>query len=390
MPSPEFDVFLSHNSRDKNQVTELAKLLRARGLKCWLDVDDLVPGEMWQRGLEKGLVASATVAACIGLHKMGRWQDPEMQVAINLAQGGDKRILPILLPGASDAPEMSVFLQLYGWVDLRGGFDPAGIDKVVWGITGTRPQPPRALSKVTGDNPFGQVGPIQDTERFVGRDGELNRLRRMLLHGSAVILGPGKMGKTSLMLRVAREWDGEVLGPFNFQGCVGEADFLQQLAKALRAEEVDWQCLRAHLESRRVLLLLDEIDAAPAAGVGSGLFTRIRAVQNMNPGCTVLGSSQKPLNQLYPEVPVSGSAAFSLIQPFQLGELKLEEAQRLLAHPWAPEVTPFGDAEKEELLATAGRHPFRLQRAAFHFFESRLDADYAWYEHWQLDLGSLL
>ena len=53
MPSSEFDVFLSHNSRDKNQVKELAKLLRARGLKCWLDVDDLVPGEMWQPAAPK-------------------------------------------------------------------------------------------------------------------------------------------------------------------------------------------------------------------------------------------------------------------------------------------------------------------------------------------------
>lgn len=389
MPSPEFDVFLSHNSRDKNQVKELAKLLRARGLKCWLDVDNLVPGEMWQRGLEKGLVASATVAACIGPHKMGRWQDPEMQVALDLAQGGDKRILPILLPGASDTPELSAFLKLYGWVDLRGGFDPSGIDRVVWGITGKRPLP-RALPTVTGDNPFGQVGPIQDTERFVGRDGELNRLRRMLQHGSAVILGPGKMGKTSLMLRVAREWDGEVLGPFNFQGCVGEADFLQQLAKALRAEEVDWQCLREHLESRRVLLLLDRIDAAPKSGVGSLFFTRIRAVQNTNPSFTVLGSARLPLSQLYPDVHAASSPPFDLVQPFQLGELKLEDAQLLLEHPWAPNIAPFEDFEKNRLLATAGLHPFRLQRAAFHYFESRQDQDYAWHERWQLDLGSML
>lgn len=32
-----FDVFLSHNSKDKGHLRELAKLLAARGLKVWLD-----------------------------------------------------------------------------------------------------------------------------------------------------------------------------------------------------------------------------------------------------------------------------------------------------------------------------------------------------------------
>lgn len=42
----EFDVFLSHNSKDKPAVEIIAKKLKeAYGLKCWLDKWNLVPGK---------------------------------------------------------------------------------------------------------------------------------------------------------------------------------------------------------------------------------------------------------------------------------------------------------------------------------------------------------
>ena len=48
----EFDVFLSHNSKDKPGVLELAKEMKARGLRVWLDAWQLRPGQSWQEELE--------------------------------------------------------------------------------------------------------------------------------------------------------------------------------------------------------------------------------------------------------------------------------------------------------------------------------------------------
>jgi hypothetical protein len=45
--SGSFDVFLSHNSKDKPTVRQLARALQARGLKVWLDEEQLVPGRPW-------------------------------------------------------------------------------------------------------------------------------------------------------------------------------------------------------------------------------------------------------------------------------------------------------------------------------------------------------
>ena len=46
-----FDVFLSHNSKDKLMVRQLARALEARGMQVWLDEWELVPGRPWQEAI---------------------------------------------------------------------------------------------------------------------------------------------------------------------------------------------------------------------------------------------------------------------------------------------------------------------------------------------------
>jgi hypothetical protein len=50
----EYDVFLSHNSKDKPAVETIANLLQqSYQIKCWLDKWKLVPGEPSSEALRK-------------------------------------------------------------------------------------------------------------------------------------------------------------------------------------------------------------------------------------------------------------------------------------------------------------------------------------------------
>jgi len=135
----EFDVFLSHNSKDKPAVRELKELLKAYELRPWLDADELIPGENWQPGLVKGIMNSETMAVCIGSAGVGPWEDEEMQSALTLAVREKRRVIPVVLPGAPKKTEISLFLSSRTWVDLRAGFAEEGIARLVWGITGVKP-----------------------------------------------------------------------------------------------------------------------------------------------------------------------------------------------------------------------------------------------------------
>ncbi|HEV7503348.1 MAG TPA: toll/interleukin-1 receptor domain-containing protein [Thermoanaerobaculia bacterium] len=50
--SETFDIFLSHNSKDKPTVRQIGKALRERGFKVWLDEWELVPGRPWQEAVQ--------------------------------------------------------------------------------------------------------------------------------------------------------------------------------------------------------------------------------------------------------------------------------------------------------------------------------------------------
>ena len=133
-----FDVFLSHNSRDKPAVRELAQRLAQHGIRVWLDEDQLIPGRPWQALLEKGIEQSSTGAVLVGKDGLGPWEDEEMQALLRHAATEGKPVIPVLLPGAKNKPKLPIFLGNRTWVDLRGGFSERGIKRLVWGITGQR------------------------------------------------------------------------------------------------------------------------------------------------------------------------------------------------------------------------------------------------------------
>lgn len=134
-----FDVFLSHNSKDKPAVRKLAEVLRSRGLKVWLDEWELVPGRPWQEALEEVIETTGSSAVLVGKDGLGPWQDEEMRGCLSEFVSRKLPVIPVLLPDAPDVPNLPFFLKRFTWVDLRGGLTEEGIDRLQWGITGSRP-----------------------------------------------------------------------------------------------------------------------------------------------------------------------------------------------------------------------------------------------------------
>ncbi len=137
----DFDVFLSHNGKAKPAIRQLKQRLVAEQLNVWLDEDELRPGIPWQELLEAGIRASQSVVVAVGKDGLGPWEDQEMQGALRLAANDRRPVIPVLLPGCPEQPELPMFLGNRTWVDLRAGFeDAAGMENLLWGITGKKPK----------------------------------------------------------------------------------------------------------------------------------------------------------------------------------------------------------------------------------------------------------
>lgn len=136
-----FDVFLSHNSKDKKAVIALGERLKACGLKVWLDVWELRPGERWQDALEDIIRTTRTVAVLVGKDGLGPWEAIEMHACLNEFASRRLRVIPVLMPGCRKKPELPLLLRDFTWVDLRGGKDKEekGFELIMWGITGKKP-----------------------------------------------------------------------------------------------------------------------------------------------------------------------------------------------------------------------------------------------------------
>jgi tetratricopeptide (TPR) repeat protein len=138
------DVFLSHNSKNKPAVEQIARLLTNEyGVSCWLDKWNLVPGEPWQEALEEALEQCKTVAVFVGPNTISPWENEEMRSALEMrAHDKTRRVIPVLLPGAPDSRDLKLprFLSRLTWVDFRGGLDDKdALYRLYCGIQGIRP-----------------------------------------------------------------------------------------------------------------------------------------------------------------------------------------------------------------------------------------------------------
>ena len=129
----EYDVFISYHWPDKDTVRSLARELRNRGLRPWMDERQLRPGVLWQPELEEIIARVPAVAVIIGAQR-GPWQTREIYAFIQQSVDRGCVIVPVLLPDANTA-DLPIFLQGLTWVNLAVP-EPDPIDQLVWGVTG--------------------------------------------------------------------------------------------------------------------------------------------------------------------------------------------------------------------------------------------------------------
>ena len=134
----EFDVFLCHNSEDKEAVIEIAEQLEECGVRPWLDEWELRPGLSWQFALEQQIEQIATAAVFVGETGIGPWQQQEIYAFLNEFVRRNCPVIPVILKNAPKRPALPIFLKNNTWVDFRRQRpDPMG--RLTWGVTGKKP-----------------------------------------------------------------------------------------------------------------------------------------------------------------------------------------------------------------------------------------------------------
>lgn len=129
-----FDIFLSYRSTDAPIAERLRDRLEARGVRVWLDKDQIRPGDLFAEALERGLATSRAVGLVITASSVAsNWVKNEYYRALSLNAAGELQLIGLLF----DDAELPGFLKDRNWIDFgRGDFEKC-VDRLIWpGITG--------------------------------------------------------------------------------------------------------------------------------------------------------------------------------------------------------------------------------------------------------------
>jgi tricorn protease-like protein len=119
-PMPEsfaYDVFLSHSSKDKPAVRELAERLRDDGLRVWFDDWEIKPGHLIPKKVEDGLQSSRTLILVMSANAFeSDWVTLERHTALYRdPTNADRRFIPLRL----DDAKIKDMLKQFAFVDWR-------------------------------------------------------------------------------------------------------------------------------------------------------------------------------------------------------------------------------------------------------------------------------
>ncbi|MFX0200176.1 MAG: toll/interleukin-1 receptor domain-containing protein [Candidatus Hodarchaeota archaeon] len=133
----DFDVFLCHNSQDKDEVRDMNVRLQAENIRTWFDEEQLPPGRLWQELLEEQIAKIKTAAVFVGQSGMGPWQDIELRAFLSEFVRRRCPVIPVILPKCLTVPQLPLFLKQFIWVDFRKT-TPDPFEHLLWGIRGRK------------------------------------------------------------------------------------------------------------------------------------------------------------------------------------------------------------------------------------------------------------
>jgi hypothetical protein len=250
------------------------------------------------------------------------------------------------------------------------------------------------------DNPFFHRGAIRRAEEFQGREAEISQILALCRNGQSVsIVGPRRIGKSSLLLHLCRPavqsqfglTPGEVI--FALVDCqelggsppeeVYEA-LLTSIIEAAGSIGLDsnnvqrpgtYRALDRVLNSFvdkgiSVVVLLDEFELLAAnERLTPYFFARLRGLTTKY-GLAFLTASQRPLFTITADEQILSSPFFNIFVSLSLGLFSKSEAEELFACRLEGTGLTFDRQTIDYVLFLVGFHPFFLHIAGYHAFQA--------------------
>jgi hypothetical protein len=111
----DFDIFLSHSSKDKPKVELIYQDLIGQNFKVWFDKEDINGGDVWPQALQDG-IDNSKVLVLIWTEEAKKSDWVQREIAWALSKN-----IPVI-PMLMDNTELNISIQTIQFIDARSGY----------------------------------------------------------------------------------------------------------------------------------------------------------------------------------------------------------------------------------------------------------------------------
>lgn len=114
-------IFLIYNSRDRDVARKLSAMLKEKGYRPWLDVEEIVPGQHWLPSIIKALSESSAAVVLVSENSNATESSffrRELEMAKEMMRSRDELSSPVIPVRLDDSPVPSDLAGVH-WLDMR-------------------------------------------------------------------------------------------------------------------------------------------------------------------------------------------------------------------------------------------------------------------------------
>jgi len=118
MSEKNFDVFISHSSKDAHAASAIKQHLQSCGIRCWKAPDDIMPGESWPQAILRAISNSHTMVLVWSTNSTS---SGEVSKELTLAMRNNLIVVPFRIENVSASGEWEYHLANTHWMDAFAG-----------------------------------------------------------------------------------------------------------------------------------------------------------------------------------------------------------------------------------------------------------------------------
>src|SRR5271156_2214500 len=148
----DFDVFISHSSKDKTMADAVCAKLEGAGIRCWIAPRDITPGTTWSGEIMKAIDKCKVMVLVFSSNANESVQIiREVEAAVHRG----KPILPLRIENILPSDSMAFFMNSVHWLDAISPPIEAHLDNLVQAVSSllgneTAPKPVRRENEKKG------------------------------------------------------------------------------------------------------------------------------------------------------------------------------------------------------------------------------------------------